>query len=692
MRLAKQLAALDFAPKGVVPFVIVALAAAYVVTGRLGLLLALHQDNVTLIWAPTGLSIAALVVWGRQVWPGVFIGALCVNVMVGTQFFVSLGIAVGNTAEAIVGAWLLTSVARLNPGFNRLRDVGQFTAYGVVLATFLSATVGVLMLYLAGSVATDAITVVWLDWWLGNAGGALVFAPLLMVAVVGRPSWTDLAQRKESWLALALTTLAVGVPFGGFLADEWQLLGVFLPFPFITWAGLRLGPRGAVLLSSLVCTIAISGTGQGLGPFTSDVGLYLTWAYMTVIGMFALILVATVSEREDAELGRQRLEAQLRHEQRLDSLGRLAGGLAHSFNNLLTPIRANAEMIRTFDVPLDERKEMLAGIEDAAAKASELSMQMLTYAGRSKPLLGTVDIVSIAKQTEALLASSHPGHVSVVREIADDIPKVAGDPTQLRQLLVNLLLNAFDAVDEHGSVVVRISVADFSQAELDGTFVRSDAVPGTFVVIEVVDDGHGMTDFAQQRAFDPFFSTRDDRQGLGLAVVQGIVRLHGGAITVDSEPNGGSRFRVLLRTAGNEASVDHDETGITATQTGRILVADDDPDVTTAAERMLVRAGFEVVVVNDGAQAIAYFTSHSTQVDLVLLDVVMLVVDGKEALMAMRKVRPDLPVVFMSGFDISALDDLQDESIAFIQKPFNWHTLISAITTSLATAAVSARG
>ena len=260
-------------------------------------MLAEHQENATLIWVPTGLSLAALILWGRKVWPAIFLGALTVNFMVGTNWLGVLGISVGNTLEAVAGAWLLTSVANFNPGFSRLRDVGLFLIFGVLVSPIVSATIGVVSLAAVDAIDIGTASTVWLDWWLGDAGGALVFAPLIMIAIRGRPAWPELVRRYETAAVFALTIVAAAVPFAGLVPSEWQLLGVFLPFPLIAWAGLRLGPRGAVVASSLTSVIAILGTAQGIGPFTGAAGLYLTWAYMMVMGMSALILAAAEAER-----------------------------------------------------------------------------------------------------------------------------------------------------------------------------------------------------------------------------------------------------------------------------------------------------------------------------------------------------------------------------------------------------------
>ncbi|MDH3641456.1 MAG: ATP-binding protein, partial [Gammaproteobacteria bacterium] len=259
------------------------------------------------------------------------------------------------------------------------------------------------------------------------------------------------------------------------------------------------------------------------------------------------------------------------------------------------------------------------------------------------------------------------------------IPKIEGDPTQLQQILVNLIMNASDAIADRGTITVKFAVGQFVREYLETTFLHSNANPGTFVSVDVTDDGEGMTPQIMSRVFDPFFSTKESGHGLGIAAVQRIVGLHGGAVKVESEPGLGSTFRLLLRPCAYEETTLQDVDANPHSTGGGVLVADDDAQVRAAAERILVRAGYSVTVAEDGASALAYFEQHIDEIDLALLDVLMPGLDGTETLIAMRNIDPDLPVVLMSGFDRAKLDKLEDESIEFVQKPFGWHSLTSAV-------------
>ena len=358
----------------------------------------------------------------------------------------------------------------------------------------------------------------------------------------------------------------------------------------------------------------------------------------------------------------------------------LAGGIAHDFNNLLTPILGYAEMIRTVDLSSDDRRQMLQDIESAAKNASDLCKLLLIYAGRRKPVMEPVDVTELAVQTSELLDSSRPGRINIVTDVVGDIPEVDGDPTQLRQIFLNLIVNATEAIGDYvGTITIRAYVDTFDREYLKGTYLHSNADPGEFVVIDIIDDGKGMSTETKERLFDAFFSTKSDSRGMGMSVVQRIVRLHGGAIKVESARGTGSVFRVLLRPRAAGAVATPEQSIVSPVEGGLILVADDDTHVRELTERMLTRAGYDVILAEDGTDALAQFEQHGEEIALVLLDVLMPGLDGKETLVAIRKIKPSQRVVFMSGFDEARLDDLENVSFGFLQKPFSLEQLTTAV-------------
>lgn len=279
------------------------LAALYVVAGRLGLLLAYHHDNVTLIWPPTGLSLVALILFGRRFWPGVFVGALLVNFSTSDPVAL-VGIALGNTLEAWVGALLLVRYADFRPTLERVKDVAAFLVIGALGCTLISATFGVASLWLAGSLEAARISLVWLVWWLGDVGGAICIAPLLLMLRNGDPPWRDLFRRPGYWVVLVLALVLSLLSFGGPIAESWVGLSVFLPFPLLVWAGSREGSRGAVTVSALVLLVSVVATAQEVGPFSAGdthENLMSLWAYGIIMGTTALMLSAATAQHESAE-------------------------------------------------------------------------------------------------------------------------------------------------------------------------------------------------------------------------------------------------------------------------------------------------------------------------------------------------------------------------------------------------------
>jgi signal transduction histidine kinase len=286
------------------------LTALYVVAARLGLLLTHYQDDALLIWPPTGLSFAALILFGRRLWPGIFVGHLLVGLISPLGWIPIFGIAIGNTLEAVVGVTLLVRVADFRPTLERMRDGVAFVLIAVVGTTTIGAAIGTVSVFLTGSIEATEFGSVWMNWWLGASGGALVLTPVLLMLVHGTPSWGSLARRLESWFVLvSLLATSVFVFFGPNLG----LLGFaasVAPFPLLVWAGTRLGPRGAVIASFLWIVIATIATGVGVGPFVSGTtveAMLLLWTYSIFIG-FAAFTMAAVSEQRDAAERRYRSE------------------------------------------------------------------------------------------------------------------------------------------------------------------------------------------------------------------------------------------------------------------------------------------------------------------------------------------------------------------------------------------------
>lgn len=396
--------------------------------------------------------------------------------------------------------------------------------------------------------------------------------------------------------------------------------------------------------------------------------------------------IVDISERKRAEEARRRLEAQLQQIQRHESLGVLAGGIAHDFNNLLMGVLGNAELALADTPPDSPAVESLRGVEDAARRAAELAAQMLAYSGRGRFAVRPVDLSALVEESRRLVQGAVSRKAEVAYDLAPGLPPVEGDPTQMRQVLLNLARNASEAVGEGpGALTIRTGVVDFDPAGPGVAYAHEEAEAGRYAFLEIEDTGHGFEPETAARIFEPFFSTKRAGRGLGLAVVHGVVRGHKGAIEVRGAPGGGAAFRILLPFAEKQAEAAAPsgarEAPDAERRAGLVLLADDEDRAREVARRMLERAGFEVLPARDGRDALDKFRERASDFRAAVLDVTMPRMDGREARAAMLGLRPDLPVLLISGFDaLDAAGDGRGEAGAiFLQKPFGAADLVAKL-------------
>jgi PAS domain S-box-containing protein len=367
-------------------------------------------------------------------------------------------------------------------------------------------------------------------------------------------------------------------------------------------------------------------------------------------------IVTDISERKAAEEQRLMLERKLLEAQKLESLGVLAGGIAHDFNNILTAILGNASLA-SLDLPASHpARPQLQQIEHAARRASDLCAQMLAYAGKAALATAPVSLSALVRDTAALLKVSVGKRCRLELQTDDTAPAVMGDATQLRQIVMNLVLNAADAVgDRTGALITvrtfaaELTAADFARA------VQAPALPaGRYVGLEVRDNGTGMSPETLSRIFEPFFTTKFSGRGLGLSACLGIVQRHGGALFVESTPGQGSVFRLFFpptTAAARPGSAPPLAPEPASTLHGTILVVDDEESVRHVACQTLAVLGLRTLTAADGTAAIGLFREHAPEIDLVLLDLTMPGLSGEETLRELHAIRPDLRVILMSGYN-----------------------------------------
>ncbi len=367
----------------------------------------------------------------------------------------------------------------------------------------------------------------------------------------------------------------------------------------------------------------------------------------------------------------------------------LAGGIAHDFNNLLMGVLGNADLALLQLPPEAPGREHVKKIVTAAMRAAELTNQMLAYSGKGRFVVEALNVNRIIEEMDHLLGTVLSKKTSLRFHLAPDLPMVEADASQLRQVVMNLLTNASEALGESsGTVLVTTGVMVADAAYLRGCTLSEELLPGRYVYLEVSDAGQGMDAATRARIFDPFFTTKFTGRGLGLAAVLGIVRGHRGGIKIYSEPGKGTTFTVLFP-AGEGATAfpesTHEEAGA-VDQAGLVLVVDDDPSVCDVARAMLEAAGFQVVVAADGREAVDLFRARAPEISLVLLDMTMPRMGGEEAFREIRRIRGDARVILSSGYnEQDATNHFAGKGLAgFIQKPYRVAALAAKVREALA--------
>ncbi len=388
-----------------------------------------------------------------------------------------------------------------------------------------------------------------------------------------------------------------------------------------------------------------------------------------------------ITRHKRAEEERRKLEAQIQQAQKLESLGVLAGGIAHDFNNLLVGILGNADLALSELSPLAPARENLKDIERAARRAAELCRQMLAYSGKGRFVIEAIDLSKLVAEMSHMLEVSISKKAVLKYNFAPNLPAIEGDPTQIRQIVMNLITNASDAIgDKSGAICISTGAMECDRAYLRETYLDEDLPEGVYVYCEVSDTGCGMDEATRLRLFEPFFTTKFTGRGLGLSAALGIVRGHRGAIKVYSEPGRGSTFKVLFPCIDRPASVEEDESSSEAAQWrghGEVLLVDDEETVRAVGKRMLERMGFAVAAAADGREALALFKQRNGAFDCVLMDLMMPHMDGEEAFREMRRINPRVRVILSSGYNENEVTErFSGKGLAgFIQKPYRLESL-----------------
>ena len=522
---------------------VIAVAFVYVLAALAGLRIDRVSGFATLVWPPTGIALAAVLLLGWRVWPGIFIGALTANMITGALPATALGIACGNTLEAVVGGYALLRFTGFRRALDSLRDVIAFIVVAVALSTMISATIGATTLLLSGVATPANFGETWVTWWVGDAMGALLVAPVIL-SWMTPPRLVLSARRAGEAVALILGVIVASliVFWSHARSDSGPIIGTYAFFPVLMWAAIRFGQRGAVTATLVVSAIAVAGTAMGHGAFaqqTTHESLFALQTFMGVTAATFLILGASTAERD-------RSREQLRHARDVAAGANAAKSqfLAVMSHELRTPLNAiagyseiltmgvagrlNAQQQEAVTRIRTNQEHLLALIDDVLSFAK-------IEAGQTRFDLQTVHLCDVIESAETLIRpqltrkslklSSKPCSGSVL---------VTADPVKLRQILVNVLGNALKFTPEGGAI--------------DLTAVRD----GDKAVVCITDTGIGIPSDMIDRVFEPFFQVHNGTTreytgaGLGLAIARDFAHAMGGDIRIQSEPGSGCKVTIEL--------------------------------------------------------------------------------------------------------------------------------------------------
>jgi signal transduction histidine kinase/CheY-like chemotaxis protein len=666
----------------------VAFIALYFVAGKLGLSLAFVNASATAVWPPTGLAIAALILFGSQLAPAIFIGALAVNLTTSGDLPSSAGIALGNTLEALLATYLVRRWASGRNAFERPQDVLRFALFAAMIAPLVSATIGVASLGISGLARSSDFGPIWLTWWLGDASGALLVAPAVVLWVTNRATIPPDRIAEAALLAVGTVATALLI-FAGLQPASVQHLPVaFLTFPVLVWAAFRFGPRGAATVTLAIGGIAVWGTLNGFGPYalgSPNESLLVLQAFMAVAAVTSLVLGAAVLDHSRAETRLLAIEQQSR------LLAEEGTRLREEFlsvatHELRTPVAAVSGYAQLAERALaagrdDRLGDAVGSIVRQSRRLAALITQLLdashVHAGRFEidPHLTDVSAVAGWAVDAARVGDNgrHQWNVRIDQRIHAEV-----DPLRWEQLLMNLLDNAMKYSPPRRTITV--TLADARNGSLS---------------LRVADEGIGIRPDRIARIFDRFYRAHEDPGlsglGLGLYIAREIAERHGGQIEVSSVAGQKTEFTVTLPTKPAAPVEDsrpvRDAEPISPLQSHRrVLIVDDEADVRMLVEAVLRESGQVVTSAENGEEALALAMREPP--DLILLDKMMPVMDGTAFAKAYRAAVPHpAPIVaFCASRDAETWAN-SIGAVAHVGKPFDLSDLDRTVRRELEAAA-----
>jgi len=659
-----------------------ALALIYFVAGKLSLQLAFLHKSASPVWPPAGIALAALLVLGFRVWPALFVGAFLVNLTTLGNIWTSLGIASGNTLEALCGAWLVNRFAGGARVFDRPQDVFKF-ALAALIGTTVSPTFGVSSLAVGGFAQWSSYWPVWLTWWLGDASGVLVIAPLLLLWSVPatQRKWNQKQVLEVSVLLLLLVVLAETV-FGGWLPISARNYPIsFICGPIVIWTAFRFTPRETATGIFILSAIAIWGTLNGFGPFilqSENQSLLMLQLWTAALTITAMAIAAAITERNRTQVALEQQKDAVEAANRTKD--NFLAMLSHELRTPLTPVMAALDTLEADGSRSSGSKNSLAMIRRNVELESQLIDDLLDLTRIAKDKLqlrfGPLDSHEvITNVVEICRPEAQARNLTLQLNLRAGAHHVLGDAAKYQQIVWNLLKNAIKFTAENGEI----------------TISSSNPEP-QLLAIAVHDTGIGIEPEVMNRIFDPFeqgeraFQRRYGGLGLGLAISKSLAQAHGGTLIARSEGHDrGSTFILTMKTVPAPPRIVKLTSPVSESRPLRILLVDDHQDTCVALERLLVRRGHLVAAAHNVRSAME--TAARNSFDLLISDIALPDGTGTELMTYLHAISR-IPGIAISGFGMNGdIEKSIDAGFAeHLVKPVKMENLEAAIDRVMATA------
>jgi signal transduction histidine kinase len=659
-----------------------ALALIYLIAGKLALRLAFLHASASPVWPPAGIALAALLVLGFRVWPAIFVGAFLVNLTTLGNILTSLGIASGNTLEALCGAWLVNRFAGGARVFGRPQDVFKF-ALAALVSTTVSPTFGVSSLAVGGFAQWSSYWPIWLTWWLGDASGVLVIAPLLLLWSVPatQRTWNQKQVLEVSVLLLLLVVLAETV-FGGWLPISARNYPIsFICGPIVIWTAFRFTPRETATGIFILSTIAIWGTLHGFGPFilqSENQSLLMLQSWTAALTITAMAIAAAITERNRTQVALEQQKDAVEAANRTKD--NFLAMLSHELRTPLTPVMAALDTLEADGSRSSGAKNSLAMIRRNVELESQLIDDLLDLTRIAKDKLqlrfGPLDSHEVINNVvEICRSQAQARNLTLQLNLRAGTHHVLGDAAKYQQIVWNLLKNAVKFTAENGEI----------------TISSSNPEP-QLLAIAVHDTGIGIEPEVMNRIFDPFeqgeraFQRRYGGLGLGLAISKSLAQAHGGTLIARSEGHDrGSTFILTMKTVPAPPRIVKLTSPVPESRPLRILLVDDHQDTCVALERLLVRRGHLVAAAHNVRSAME--TAARNSFDLLISDIALPDGTGTELMTYLHAISR-IPGIAISGFGMNGdIEKSIDAGFAeHLIKPVKMENLEAAIDRVMATA------